>query len=170
MEQLDLETAIAEKEKSLALDKLFEEAKVFQPVRKTFINSFTGEINQYKTPDNYLPDEGVVNDMPDLCHTEDHVSIAQMYARLSAMKALSLQDSDFDFDESHVSADDLDEDTISDVITGVDDPSDYDNYVNDYIADKLGEASNKQMSDSAGQKLDVESKNADEATGVAEEN
>uniref|UniRef100_A0AAU8B945 Uncharacterized protein n=1 Tax=Dulem virus 98 TaxID=3145809 RepID=A0AAU8B945_9VIRU len=154
------------------LDKAFEKAKEFHPITKVYIDGYTGEVNRYKTPDNYVPDEGVVNDLPDLCHTEDHVTIQQMYQRLANIKALSIQDSDFDYDEGSVSPDDLDEDTISDVVAEVDDPSDYDNYVNDFINEKVGstaagEASEQQRSDSAGQKSAVDSKNEDKATEVA---
>lgn len=114
-------------------------AKQFHPVTKLFVNGYTGEISQYKTPDNYIPDEGVVNDMPDLCHTEDYVSIAQIYERLKHIKALSLQDSDFDFNEDEISANDLDEVTLSDVVSEVDDPSDYENIVEPFYDEKYGQ-------------------------------
>lgn len=149
------------------LEAAIAKAKEFHPVTKLYVDGYTGEINRYKTPDNYVPDEGVFNDMPDLCHTEDHVSIAQMYARLKNMRALSIQDSEFDFDEDQVSADDLDDETISDMVSEVDDPSDYDNYINDAIQEQFGKDSEQKESDSAAKKQAVESKNEDKATEVA---
>ncbi len=176
LKQLDLEQAITESvikegssEVQTELQRALEKAKEFHPVTKMYVDGYTGEISRYKTPDNYVPDDGVVNDKPDLCHTEDHVSIAQMYERLKNMKALSLQASEgWDFSEGDVSADDLDEDTIDDVVSEVDDPSDYDNYVNDMIDERLGASSHQQANDSAGQKSALESKNENEATEVAE--
>lgn len=130
-------------------EKALAAAKEFHPVTKMYINGYTGEVSQYKTPDNYVPDVGVSCGSPDLCHTEDYVSIAQMYERLAAMKALSIQDADYDFIEGEVSADDLDETTISDVVTEVDDPADYDNYVVPFINEKVGAASEPKANDSA---------------------
>lgn len=152
--QLELEDAIAK-------------AKEFHPVTKLYVDGYTGEVNRYKTPDNYVPDEGVVNSSPDLCHTEEHVTVSQIYSRLANMKALSISDDEFDFDEADVSADDLEEDTISDIMSEVDDPSDYDNYVNDAIAERMAKPSEQQESDSAVQKQAVESKNEDKAAEVA---
>ena len=116
--QLELEDAIAK-------------AKEFHPVTKFYVDGYTGEVNRYKTPDNYVPDEGVVNNLPDLCHTEEYVTVSQIYSRLKNMHALSVASSEFEFDEGSVSADDLEEDTISDIVSEVDDPSDYDNFIND---------------------------------------
>lgn len=161
------------KQEQLSADEEFAKAvaaaKEFHPVTKMFIDGYTGEINRYKTPDNYVPDEGVVNDMPDLCHTEDHVSIAQMYDRLKRMKALSIQDAEFDLDEGSVSVDDLDEDTLSDVVTEVDDPADYDNYVLPFMEEKYGKPGEQGASDSAAVKQAVKSKKEDEAPEVAED-
>lgn len=131
------------------LQDAIEAAKRFHPVGKMYVNGYTGEVSQYKTPDNYVPDEGVKAGSPDLCHTEDFVTIAQMYQRLKAMKALSIQDSDFDFLEGDVSADDLDEDTLSDIVTEVDDPADYENYVLPFAEEKYGKSSEQGASDSA---------------------
>lgn len=144
-------------------EKAVAAAKEFHPVTKIYIDGYTGEVNRYKTPDNYVPDEGVVNTKPDLCHTEDHVSIAQMYARLKAMKALSIQDSDFDIDESQASYDDLDDTTLSDVVAEVDDPADYENFVEPFYHAKYGSDSEQQASDSAAEKLAVQSKNEERA-------
>lgn len=173
--QLELEkaidTAIQKEEKTqvqLELEKAIEKAKEFHPVTKLYVDGYTGEVNRYKTPDNYVPDDGVVNTKPDLCHTEDHVSIAQIYARLKNMRALSIQDSEFDFDANQVSADDLDDETISDLVSEVDDASDYDNYINDAIVEQFGKDSEQKESDSAAKKKAVESKNEAEAPEVAE--
>lgn len=152
--QLELEDAIAK-------------AKEFHPVTKLYVDGYTGEVNRYKTPDNYVPDEGVVNTKKDLCHTEEYVSVAQIYARLKSMNALSIADGEYDYDEGSVSADDLEEDTISDIISEVDDPSDYDNFVNDAIEERFGKTTEQQESDSAAQKQAVESKNEDKAPEVA---
>lgn len=151
--QFDLEDAIAK-------------AKEFHPVTKLYIDGYTGEVNRYKTPDNYVPDEGVVNELPDLCHTEEHVTVAQIYARLKNMKALSIASGEFEFNEGEVSVDDLEEDTISDIVSEVEDPSDYD-YVNEAIVERYGKPAEQQVSDSAAEKQAVESKNEDKATGVA---
>lgn len=140
-EQLELEDAIAKakaEEVNSEFEKAVAAAKEFHPVTKMYVDGYTGEVSRYKTPDNYVPDEGVVNDLPDLCHTEDHVSIAQMYDRLKRMQALSIQDADFDFDEGNISADDLDEETLSDVVSEVDDPADYENYVEPFFEEKYG--------------------------------
>lgn len=161
-----IELSEQDKQVQTEFEKALANAKEFHPVTKMYVNSYTGEVSPYKTPDNYVPDAGVYNDLPDLCHTEDHVSIAQMYARLKNMRALSIQDSEFEFDEGKVSADDLDDETLSDMVSEIDDPSDY-QYVDDYIQDKYGEASERQESDSAGQKTAVESKNEDKAPEVA---
>lgn len=154
--QLELEDAIAK-------------AKVFHPVTKLYVDGYTGEVNRYKTPDNYVPDEGVVNDSVDLCHTEEHISISQIYARLKSMRALSISDGEYAFDEGSVSADDLEDDTISDMVDVVDDPSDYDNGIEDAIVEKYGKANEQQESDSAGQKEAVQSKVDDKAPEVAAE-
>lgn len=37
----------------------FEKAQEFHPVTKVYVNSYTGEMNFYKTPDNYIPDEDI---------------------------------------------------------------------------------------------------------------
>lgn len=154
--QLELEDAIAK-------------AKKFHPMTKLYVDSYTGEVNRYKTPDNYIPDEGVVNKSPDLCHTEDYVSVAQIYARLKNMRALSIASGEYSFDEGKVSADDLEEDTISDMVDVVDDPSDYNNFVEEAIVEKYGNATEQQESDSADQKEAVESKVDDKAPEVAAE-
>ncbi len=142
-------------------------AKEFHPVNKLYVDGYTGEVSRYKTPDNYVPDEGVVNSKPDLCHTEDHVTIAQMYNRLKNMKALSIMDSDWDIDERNVNINDLDEDTISDIVSTVDDPSDYENIVNPMIQETFGKPSDITRSDSAGQNLATESKIEEVAPEVA---
>lgn len=98
----------------IELEKAIAKAKEFHPVTKLYVDGYTGEINRYKTPDNYIPDEGVVNTKPDLCHTEDYVSIAQMYARLKNMRALSIQDSEYEFNEGDIDEESLEEDTLSD--------------------------------------------------------
>ncbi len=124
--QLDLEDAIAK-------------AKEFHPTVKLIVDPFTGATCKHFSPDTYIPDEGVVNSGVDLCHIEDQISISQLYSRLKNMRSLSIQDSDFDYEDGQISADDLDDDTISDVMSEIDDPSDYDNYVNEFISDKLAE-------------------------------
>lgn len=101
--QLELEAAIAK-------------AKEFHPVTKLYVDGYTGEVNRYKTPDNYVPDEGVVNDLPDLCHTEEHVTVAQIYSRLARMQALSVADGEYEFDERDINEDSLNEDTLSDFV------------------------------------------------------
>ena len=152
--QLELEDAIAK-------------AKVFHPVTKLYVDGYTGEVNRYKTPDNYVPDEGVVNDSVDLCHTEEYISISQIYARLKSMRALSISDSDYDYTDDTVSADDLEDDTISDMVAVEDNPLDYD--IEDAIVEKYGKANEQQESDSAGQKEAVQSKVDDKAPEVAAE-
>lgn len=99
--QLELEAAIAK-------------AKEFHPVTKFYVDGYTGEVNRYKTPDNYVPDEGVVNTKKDLCHTEEYVSVAQIYARLKNMNALSIADGEYEFDERDITEDSLNDDTLSD--------------------------------------------------------
>lgn len=119
MENLEkiLDDGVVKEEKTpvqLELEKAIAKAKEFHPVTKLYVDGYTGEVNRYKTPDNYVPDEGVVNTKPDLCHTEDYVSIAQMYARLKNMRALSIQDSEYEFDEGDIDEESLEEDTLSD--------------------------------------------------------
>lgn len=150
----------------LGLEDAIAKAKEFHPVTKLYVDGYTGEINRYKTPDNYVPDEGVFNDMVDLCHTEDHVSVTQMYARLKNMRAMSIQDSEFDFDENKISADDLDDDTLSDISDVCEDALDG-MELEDAILETYGKQSEHQESDSAGQKPAVESKNEDKAPEVA---
>lgn len=164
MDNLD---KISQNPVQLELEDAIAKAKEFHPVTKLYVDGYTGEVNRYKTPDNYVPDQGVVNSSPDLCHTEEHVTVSQIYSRLASMKALSISDGDFDYNDGDVSADDLEEDTISDIISEVDDPSDYDNYVNDVIAERMAKSSEQQESDSAAKKQAVESKNEDKATEVA---
>lgn len=161
------ETKVKEVEDTLAA--AVEAAKKFHPIGKMFVNGYTGEVSKYKTPDNYIPDEGVCCSSPDLCHTEDYVSIAQMYERLKAMKALSIQDSDFDFDEGSISADDLDETTLSDVVSEVDDPSDYGNIVEPFAKDLFGEPSANNLSDSAAEKSAVQSTKDEERSAASDE-
>lgn len=153
----------------LELEEAIAKAKEFHPVTKLYVDSYTGEVNRYKTPDNYVPDEGVVNESPDLCHIEEHISVSQIYARLKNMRALSIADGEYSFDEGSVSADDLEDDTISDMVDVVDDPSDYDNGIEDAIVEKYGKAYEQQESDSAAQKMAVESKVDDKAPEVAAE-
>lgn len=150
-------------------EKAIENAKKFHPVGKMYVNGYTGEVSQFKTPANYVPDEGVACGKPDLCHTEDYVSIADMYKRLAVMKALSIQDSDFDYFDEEVSADDLDETTLSDVVSEVDDPGDYKNIVEPFAESLYGAASEQPANDSAGQKQAEERANNDEPTLGGEE-
>lgn len=164
-----LDEGVVKEEKTpvqLELEAAIAKAKEFHPVTKLYVDGYTGEVNRYKTPDNYVPDEGVVNDLPDLCHTEEHVTVSQIYSRLARMQALSVADGEFEFDEGNVSADDLDDETLSDMVAEVDDPSDY-QYIDDAIDERYGKASEQQASDSAVQKTAVESKNEDKAPEVA---
>lgn len=158
MEDLKIESQVDEE-----FQKAVKAAKEFHPVNKIYIDGYTGEVSRYKTPDNYIPDEGVVNTKKDLCHVDDYVSVTQIYNRLKNMRALSIADSDFDLDESQVKADDLDDVTLSDVVSEVDDPADYQNYVEPFFEDKYGSAGEQKMSDSAAEKTAVESKNEERA-------
>lgn len=164
-----LDEGVVKEEKTpvqLELEAAIAKAKEFHPVTKLYVDGYTGEVNRYKTPDNYVPDAGVVNDLPDLCHTEEHVTVAQIYSRLARMQALSVADGEFEFDEDKVSADDLDADTLSDMVSEVDDPSDY-QYIDEVIDERYGRASEQQASDSGAQKTAVESKIEDKAPEVA---
>lgn len=149
-------------------EKAVAAAKEFHPVTKIYIDGYTGEVNRYKTPDNYVPDEGVVNNEPDLCHSEEYCSIAQMYNRLKQIRAMQINDADYDYDESTVK-DDLEEDTFSDVVSEVDDPSDYENYVEPFFQERYGSDSEQQTSDSGAKNKATESKKKDEAPEVAED-
>lgn len=112
-----LDEGVVKEEKTpvqLELEAAIAKAKEFHPVTKLYVDGYTGEVNRYKTPDNYVPDEGVVNDLPDLCHTEEHVTVAQIYSRLARMQALSIADGEFEFNEGDIDEDSLDEESLSD--------------------------------------------------------
>lgn len=149
-------------------EKAVAASKEFHPVAKIYIDGYTGEVNRYKTPDNYVPDEGVVNNERDLCHSDEYCSIAQMYNRLKQIRAMQVDDADYDYDESTVK-DDLEDDMLSDVVSEVDDPSDYENYVEPFFQERYGSDSEQQTSDSGAKNKATESKKKDEAPEVAED-
>lgn len=165
--QLELEDAVKEQIIKEELDKAYD-AVVKKPIFPQYVNRFTGELSPYKTPANYVPEKGVVNDLKDLCHTEDYVSIQQIYARLKAMKQLSIQDADYVYDERNLNTDDLAEDFVSDDADLADDALDAID-VQERLYDQYGKASEQQVSDSAAQKMAVESKNEEEARHVADD-
>lgn len=133
----DKENLEVQAELDMALDKVTKEP-TFPPY--LFANKYNGEVSPYKTPANYKPDDGVLNTEKDLCHTEDYISIQQIYARLKAMKQLSIQDSDYAYDASNLNTDDLQEDTLSDLADAAEDGIDnYDlvDYVNAQSANNV---------------------------------
>ncbi len=85
-----------------------------KPLFPQYLNRYNGEVSPYKTPANYKPSDGLLNTGEDLCHVEDYVSIQQIYARLKSMRALSVQDSEFAYDERNLNTDDLEEEFASD--------------------------------------------------------
>lgn len=149
------------------LDKAYETV-VKKPIFPEYLNKYTGESSPYKTPANYKPDEGLKNEKKDLCHTEDYVSIQQIYARLKSMKQLSIQDSDYAYDEANLNTADLADDFVSDDADLAEDAFDA-LEVQERIYDQYGKTAEQQESDSAGQKTAVESKNEEEATKVADD-
>lgn len=139
--------------------------------KPTLVNKYTGDVLPYKTPANARPDDGVLNTEKDLCHTEENISIQQIYARLKNMRQLSIQDAEYAYDERNLNDADLEDDFASDEADIAEDALDGMDLI-DYIQNSYGqdsERSEQQVSDSAGQKTAVESKNKDEATPGAED-
>lgn len=160
--QFDLKDAVIAEDE---LKKAYETVDK-NPIFPQYWNKYTGETSPYKTPANYKPDEGLKNEKKDLCHTEDYVSVQQIYARLKSMKQLSIQDSDYAYDEANLNTADLADDFASDDADLAEDALDA-LEVQERINDQYGKTAEQQESDSAGQKTAVESKNEEEATQVA---
>lgn len=163
-ETLELKNVKISDELQYALEK----AKEFHPTVKLFVNPFDGTTNHYATSDNYVPDVGVhFNADDDLCHTEEHITIADMYSRLKAIAENQANLGEFEYDESDISIDDLDENVGSDIVDVSEDASDAE-ILTDYFAEKYSGEAGEKESVSAGPGKPVESKNEAEAPVVAE--
>lgn len=97
---------------------------------------YTGVILPFATQFNVIPDSGVENTQPDMCHIEEHVTVQQIYQRLKNMKALSVADGEYEYDQATLNDDDLSEDIMSDELDTSDDVFEAQERVADYMAEK----------------------------------